>query len=819
MTERRLSETARATMLDAIQSADGREVFAIGSPDAEGRVDTLVVHASGQVDRVPAFVERARPGDVLIHNHPSGQLDPSDADMRVAIEAGSRGLGFWIVDNAVSALHEVVRPWVRAGFDAVLPEEIDDWLGADGRLLGAGSGFALRAPQLQMAHAVRDSLNRATLTLCEAGTGVGKSFAYLVPALAFARRNRTPVVVSTASIALQQQLWDKDLPALARLADEPPRLALLKGRGQYVSIRRALEWRESVEADAATGALTAWLDTTPDGDRAGAPPQLDDEIWEEIRSESDNCLRHRCPHFRECHFFAGRGRAAQAQVIVVNHALLAADIRVRAESGVGFDATALLPPWQHLVVDEAHGLESYVRSGFGMRSGELALQRALAGLRGRRKGKGLLERFRRRLLDLADRLRVDQVQALLAGLGRVEAEIVVVGKRSATWFGMVDDWLRAVGRDEPVEWPARDDAFPAVREAGLELVRELESLVASIERLEDGQEPETWPTVLEGVWQSVLSRARRVAGHAAAIRAVLTNASQREVAWVERAGRQRRPVFEIAPVDVAPLLDERLWRRLRSAVLTSATLATGPDDFAFVAGGLGVDAAEVPRLQLGSPFAHDDLVLLALPRNAGGAEGGDPQAVAELVVAGRGGALVLCTSFGSVRRIAAGLRGDPRLAGITILAQGEAAPSELSERFRRERDSVLVGTASFWEGFDAAGETLRHVLLVRLPFAVPGHPLAQARHRWVEARGGNSFRDLSLPEAIMRFRQGYGRLVRGPGDYGVVSVLDDRIRSRGYGRRFLAAIPASRRVEGSVEALVPQIRDWLQRWEQTPAST
>ncbi len=816
-----IADEAAAILRDTIAEADGVEVLAVGatSPGDPLCVDVLTVHARGRPDAVPALAERAGPGDVLIHNHPSGDLQPSEADLAIATRLGARGVGMYIVDNEVERLRPVVHPWRAAPVTLVSAEAVGDVLGPDGRMANAHKGFAPREAQLAMADAVRRRLAGGAAAMLEAGTGVGKSYAYLVPAALHAEANRGTVIVSTATIALQQQLWEKDLPAVRQALGVSLPAVLLKGRGQYVSIRRAREWlAEPVETLAGTAdrALIAdWLEGTTTGDKGELPTELSPEVWEDIRSEGDNCLRGQCPHFQSCHFFRSRREAASARIVIVNHALLGADLKVRAETDTGFGETMLLPPYQHLIVDEAHALEGYVRNQFSVRTGELAIVRTLHQLWRERGGRGFLPRLRQRMADRAQALTSEAQRRILAGIEAAQIEIVGAAGAVSHWFGAFDQWLVDARLDDARRLPAEEiEGFAALRDEGLACADGLARVAAAVGSIVEPRDADRWPPELAAAWLAVAGRGERLRQHGLALRAVLTNRSPREVAWVERQGRQRRPILELAPVEVGGLLADRLWSRLRSVILTSATLTTAPDDFRFLGRGLGIDPDSCETQALPSPFPFPNLVLLAIVR-------GTPEvaAVRELVVASAGRALVLCTSHAAVRRIAAELRRVPELRSIRILAQGEAPPQRLAEEFRADIDAVLVGTASFWEGFDAAGETLRHVVVTKLPFSVPTHPLEAARHAWVDAQGGDAFRDLSLPEAVMRFRQGFGRLVRTPVDWGAVSILDERVRTRGYGRRFLAALPVEPSVEGTAADVAAAIRQWFAAREAALRST
>lgn len=810
-----------------IAAAGGVEIFAIGQTDVNLMVVALTQHASGHYSAVNAFSERARPGEVLIHNHPSGQLVPSEADLAIAGRAGAAGAGFYIVNNDVTAVNSVVLPWRHEHPTAVPKDYAQAMFAVDGLLAQKLDYFEARHGQLEFAAETAHTLSDGGLAILEAGTGIGKSYAYLLPALKLAQDNNLTVVVSTATLALQSQLIDKDIPALQRALGQSIRAVVLKGRSNYVSIRRAneaLQAPRQLFADienAAFNALEHWLADTSSGERSELGEQISEELWELVQSESDNCLRARCPHFNQCHYFNSRRRASSAHLVIVNHALLAADLAIRFEAQLSYNETVLLPPFRHLVVDEAHAFETYARSQFGARLSELVAARTLNEL-ARRKGKaGVLQRLKNRLLDRAAVFERGQITVWTQQIDWAIQQVEALREPTATWFATLTDWHEAQAGDDTIKMPASGLEFAVIADRGCKLADAYcvaaDAVVGALADVTEALSPD-----LYGILSEVRSRGRRLERYANVLRAVLTNRSRSEVAWLERTGRQRRLSLEIAPVDVGRLLNDGLWSRLRAVVFTSATLASGKQDFGLLKRGLGLQLSRPKQRQIASPFAYQDLVVLnliqGLPSDGGPRFTAWAEATAALVQASRGSALVLCTSNLAVNALAKALRTDPRTAQFKVFAQGEAPIAKLADRFRRDLSSILVGTATFWEGFDAAGETLRHVIVTKLPFAVPNHPLEQARQDWVREQGGDPFMDLTLPEAITRFRQGFGRLVRSANDWGAVSVLDGRIDAKGYGKKFLAALPVVPLRRGSLAELVPALERWFAERQMAPPS-
>lgn len=602
--------------------------------------------------------------------------------------------------------------------------------GPGGRLALALPGFEPRAEQLALAEAVARALATGEHLLAEAGTGTGKSLAYLVPALESGKR----VVVATATKALQQQLLAKDVPVAATALGREVDCALLKGRDNYLC-RRSLDglallgseagalFRSAADAEQ-FAALHGWLETTETGDRAELPFEPSPTLWAELAVGSDRCLGRRCPVRRSCFSEAARKRASSAQLVITNHALYLADTALRLRAG-GEDA-GVLPEHEAVVIDEAHRLEDAAAQWFGGRVSLAGLRRLCRDVE--RWAREQNEASPARALDEIDRLGQELIGALAPARGRRRL------------------------RREAVE--------PA-----LELASGLGAALLSLaERLEAKGED-----------------ADALARRAAALERALWGCIDLEddvVAWAEPGG------IAFAPVDVGDVLREALWESGVTAILVSATL-----DAPFARRRLGLEDAR--ELTLASPFRYEEQALLYVParmpepRAPGYADRvGDE--VVSLCRLSRGRALVLTSSFRMLDVLAD--RAEAELP-FPVLRQGEAPRERLLERFREEVDSVLVATQTFWQGVDVPGESLSLLVIDKLPFAPPDDPLVEARCERIAQAGGDWFMEEAVPRAILQLRQGFGRLIRGQTDRGVVAILDSRLRTRLYGKRFLASLP------------------------------
>ena len=812
-----LSSASQATIRAEIEKAGGREVCFLAEVDDVRVIQEPRAVARGNFGAVLVAARDAAMGGVMLHNHPSGALEPSDADMRIAGQLYDQGVGTVIVDNAAKHLYVVVEPPEPKERVALNPDELSDILAPGGSLSEFYEAFEDRPGQREMLEVVTHQFNQGGVAIIEAGTGTGKSLAYLLPAAYWSRNNKERTVISTNTINLQEQLTTKDLPLVRALGGDVE-WALVKGRGNYVSIRRALlasDAQRSLFDDDRSGEMTAllsWLKTTTDGSLSDLPFTPEPETWEEVRSDPDICLRSRCPHFQECHYQRSRRQAASADLLIVNHHMLFTDLAVRRAT-LNWTASAVLPSYNRIVLDEAHNIEDAATSHLGVEVTRRELYRVLSRLE--KSGRGVLsavydqittgsEQERELQERIETRVRPALAQARLEVEGFIDTvEELLPSDKSTVRIG-------SSGVGELAERDEVGEQLSASLNALATLERELSELGARIEldeNISDG---------LEGRLLDLRAITRRLAAARHGLGLVFTPGEKagRYVRWLELRGRGRRSnlVMAAAPIDLGDLLVESLFSRVETTILTSATLATRKN-FSFLRKRIGLHKEQLERYNLDcdvndhiilSPFNFQDQTILAVPTDLPAAEEGSGEfykAIAEVTeqvaTLSDGGLFVLFTSYAALIQVGELLRLIGADSRWPLFIQGEDDRHRLLQRFVEHGRGILLGTASFWEGVDVPGDPLRGLIIQKLPFKVPTEPVTAARMEAIQQAGQDGFQEYMLPHAALRLKQGFGRLIRSKSDRGAVVLLDDRLVTKQYGHYLRNSLPGPTLVKGA----------------------
>lgn len=834
------SEEAAKLAQRQIEDSGGNEVFFVGHLNRVRQVTSVEVFCRGNEFEVPALLQVARQGNVVIHNHPGGVLRPSSADTHIASILGNDGIGFYIVNNEVTDVYAMVEPFAEKKVRPIDSNALAKLFDNDGPISKKLDNYEFRPQQIEMMKVVSQAINEDKIAIVEAGTGTGKTLAYLLPAITYAVGNRERIVVSTNTINLQEQLVNKDLPFLQSVFAQKFKAVLVKGRTNYACKRKLMEADQDLDLFSEQGdkselkTILDWAKTTKDGSKSdlNIVPRYD--VWEKIQSESDTSLKTQCSFYNECFFYSARRKAAVADVLVANHHLLFSDLAVRAARGAS--ENAILPTYDRIVLDEAHNVEEVATSYFGTRVTSLGLLRMLGKLYRKKDSdeKGLLIYLSGKLMKVARRIPHEDFLKIQEGLQ--EAGVTEVEKLKVSLAAAMDKIFEIVaGSDsqnakfsekklrltpfivEQTEWQEN------VIELAQSLVKEIHRFTARLNELLRKLEAIRMKIGLSTLSLTIDLQAQldRLDLAANDIEHILLEQDEAHVRWVEvKVGYKSAQIVRLqsSPLDVAPILKETVFEKFKNILMTSATL-TVEGRFDYLKQRLGLNTVAPDKIlerQLAAPFDYETQTLVAIPTDV--PEPNSPSFVNEItelifksVEISQGRAFVLFTSYGLLYKLYNVLKPRIEALGFNVYKQGQENRHRLLERFKDDKTSILFATDSFWEGVDVHGESLEMVIITKLPFRVPTEPIVEARVEAIERRGGNAFLEYTVPQAAIKFKQGFGRLIRRKTDRGAVLILDKRVIQKRYGRVFLNSLPKCRTVTGSNDQVLSELKNFYSK--------
>lgn len=743
--------------------------------------------------------------EIVIRTTKPNQLYPSDQELEVTEELyNKKNIAYCLLSYELDDFYFV------QDIDRVYLEQIDvkDYFSEEG-ILVRDIGFEYRKEQEDMAHAVEKSVNENKKLIVEAGTGTGKTLAYLIPAIRWAVENKKKVIIATNTINLQEQLLLKDIPLAKSIIKEDFSYALVKGRNNYICKRLFNELALGKNIDIETYSIEAreqieyilkWGHKTKTGDKADLPFEVLPEVWELIQSTTELCIGKKCPYRKECFYMKTRMEKLEADILISNHHVFFADLNVRAETD--FDTEYLiLPRYDMVIFDEAHNIESVARSYFSVEVSKISFTRLLNRIyqkKSRKKEKSALIRVEESIDDKSLKDTSQYIQLL----NSIKEETSILQNISDEYF----DEIRKM-YDSKADMPIRKtlNNFEMTKSRFLENLREKRSFFERKmnEFLNDlmafsnviDEEKDKNPEVINFV------------NHIKIYKSYIDNfkfinefSNDDYIYWLDINAKRTNVVLTATPLNIAQKLSSVLFENLNRLIFASATLATN-GNFNYFKNSLGLNEEKCIEEIIKSPFNYDEQMSVYIPNDILDSENINAfvtdasRFILEILTKTQGKAFVLFTSYTMLNQIYYSIGKKLKNAGFEVFLHGEKQRSQLIKEFKESKNPILFGTTSFWEGVDVQGENLSNVIITKLPFLVPTDPIVSAISKKIEEEGRNSFTDYQLPEAIIKFKQGIGRLIRKKTDSGNIFILDSRILKKKYGTLFIQALPSRKNIK------------------------
>lgn len=843
-----ISQQAVKQLRRAIIEADGNEVFFGANINNDGLIETVEILARGNKASVPAIINSSMEYDVAVHNHPSGQLTPSDADIAIASEIGNASVGSYIINNDISEIYVVVPAIVETPRVELDISEILYMFTPEGSLAKLLPKYEYRHEQTVMTEKVMAAFNGDKHLLVEAGTGVGKSMAYLVPTIMWLKDNGGRIVISTNTINLQQQVLEKDLPPLIEALAPELKFMIVKGRGNYVCVKKVKDFLSNedngqgkLDFDDRTLSfvrdINDWINEKHDGSVNDLNYQPRSEEWELVRSEKDTCFRMNCKHNERCFYYRMKKLINKSNILIVNHHILCAELSIYAES---MGRHRFLPRYNKVIIDEAHNFEESASRYFGGEGSIAGFNKNLSlvyrskGRRGKKQSGfayALMRFIEKNALSIG-RESYDEINELfythlLGSYANFKETLDKSGKK------ILDFCRRHLKSADKNNFRFRiSEKFnnsSAWQKEGLPHFTSMSKAAYSFTKAADDFKDKLvdicMQCSLEEPKEAMLpfiSYSGRIKEINASLSAAANFNEDEMIRWMEVSLSSKGMLFvkwHLTPIEVGEYLRDHLFNRFETAVLTSATFTVN-NKFDYFENRLGLKYIEEDRLirkALQSPFnfeQHAKLFLandMPIPGESGAKQFDEATAryIINCIDFMRGRCFVLFTSNASMNSVYQKCVYDLRAMNVNIIKQGDEPRKVMIKKFKDNPHNVLFGLASFWEGVDVPGDALQMIIIPKLPFTVPTEPIAEARQEHLLKNGKNPFIEYNIPLAVIKFKQGFGRLIRGTEDRGVAFVLDKRIISKNYGLQFLRSLPEMEHRAGNRQELMNALESFF----------
>lgn len=745
--------------------------------------------------------------EVIIRTTKPNQLYPSDMELELSEELYTRkNIAYCLLSSDLDDFYFV------QDIDRIFLEEIDieNYFAKDGILAKEIKGFEYRQEQEEMAQYIQDAINEDRKIIVEAGTGTGKTLAYLIPSIKWAVTNKKKVIIATNTINLQEQLLLKDIPLAKSIIKDEFSYVLVKGRNNYVCKRLFNELVLGKSVDIETFSMEAreqieyilkWGNKTKTGDKAELPFEVYPDVWELVQSTTELCLGKKCPYRKECFYMKTRMEKMEADILISNHHVFFADLNVRAETD--FDSEYLiLPRYDMVIFDEAHNVESVARSYFSVEVSKISFTRLLNRIYQKKNKKKKEKSALIRVEDTVDEKNLEDSEQYIYLLNTLKEEIAILQNIGDEYFDEIRK-IYETNTEAPIKKSLNN--FEMTKSRFLENLREKKdifqgkladflNLMMSFNNVID-EEKDKNPEVI-----NFNNHLKMFKAYIDSFKFINSFEDDNYIYWLDINSKRTNVVLTATPLNIAQKLSTVLFDNLDRLVFASATIVVN-GNFDYFKKSLGLDEEDCIEAIIKSPFDYDEQMSVYIPSDIQDSENINAfvsdasKFILNILLKTNGKAFILFTSYTMLNQIYYSISKKLKDKGFEVFLHGDKPRSQIIKEFKEAENPILFGTTSFWEGVDVQGENLSNVIITKLPFLVPTDPVVSAISKKIEEDGGNSFMDFQLPEAIIKFKQGVGRLIRKKTDSGNIFILDNRILKKRYGSLFINALPSQKNIK------------------------